>query len=804
MTRLVIFDLDGVLLDSREIHYQTLNEALERNGFAPISREDHLSTFDGLTTTKKLAMLTEQGRVPATAHDDIWQAKQAATFGAFNDLQPDYELIEIMARLKKHGVKIACASNSIRNSVKLALLNQGLMPFIDYWVSNEDVKRPKPHPEMYWACMTALGVIPRDTVIVEDSHIGRRGALDSGANLFPVENRSSLTIEIADKLIAAFPDTTARVPWRNPKMNVLIPMAGEGSRFANAGYTFPKPLIEVRGKPMIQTVVENLNVEARFIFIVRREHYEKYHLKHMLNLIAPGCEIVLVDGLTEGAACTTLLAKSLIDSDDPLMIANSDQFIEWNSNETLYAFGADGIDAGIVTFEACFGYSTMLDTLEFGKVPIGKIVNQKIPCHVKSYNQQLNEFEYTRVTGYTKLNGNMFDWVEVSSPWHLGRKFRATSCHRFLAADGSWRTLSDLGNWSIQSSKYKLSQVQKEVLDGTMLGDGSISVARGRVNSGLKFTHSFKQKEWALRKLSVFENFVPTHRDSTTKDGYDVVSCQTAITPEMKNERKRWYDGGSKIVPDDLKLSFLTMAVWYMDDGCIINEGSPTPTARFATDGFSHNDVGRLVEKIKELGISTYVVKSGLAQRICVSASSAKAFFEGIEKYVIPEMRYKLPECYRGIGYCEAAWHDDERRFLTTRVDIAPLEANKSDTKYAFCVTTENGNFLVDELVAHNCHPKWSYARLDDNGFVAEVAEKKVISNLATVGVYYWSRGSDYVRYAEQMIAKDIRVNGEYYVAPVFNEAIADGKKVRAKNCERMWGIGTPEDLNYFLENHKE
>jgi len=112
-------------------------------------------------------------------------------------------------------------------------------------------------------------------------------------------------------------------------MNILIPMAGAGSRFEKAGYTFPKPLIEVHGKPMIQKVVENLNIDGRYIFIVQKEHYDKYSLKYLLPLIAPGCEIVQVESVTEGAACTTLLAKGLIDNDTPLITANSDQFVEF-------------------------------------------------------------------------------------------------------------------------------------------------------------------------------------------------------------------------------------------------------------------------------------------------------------------------------------------------------------------------------------------------------------------------------------------------------------------------------------------
>jgi dTDP-glucose pyrophosphorylase len=101
-------------------------------------------------------------------------------------------------------------------------------------------------------------------------------------------------------------------------------------------------------------------------------------------------------------------------------------------------------------------------------------------------------------------------------------------------------------------------------------------------------------------------------------------------------------------------------------------------------------------------------------------------------------------------------------------------------------------------------HPKWSFAKLNESGFVTEVAEKNPISDIATVGVYYWKHGSDYVKYTEQMISKDIRVNNEFYVCPVYNEAIDDGKKIRTFNIEKMWGIGTPEDLNYFLEKYNK
>ena len=135
-------------------------------------------------------------------------------------------------------------------------------------------------------------------------------------------------------------------------MNVLIPMAGAGSRFEKAGYTFPKPLIDVQGKPMIQVVVDNINVDARHIFIVQKSHYEKYNLENTLKAIVKNCEIIQVDGVTEGAACTTLLAKELINNDEPLLMANSDQFVEWDSNKFMYSMIGDTIDAGILTFES--------------------------------------------------------------------------------------------------------------------------------------------------------------------------------------------------------------------------------------------------------------------------------------------------------------------------------------------------------------------------------------------------------------------------------------------------------------------
>jgi HAD superfamily hydrolase (TIGR01509 family) len=458
MIKCIIFDLDGVLIDSREVHYHTLNTALNKiDPIYAITIDEHLSKFDGLSTTKKLQILNKEKNLDPKYFDIIWKEKQQATIDIFNKLTIDPKLISIFKTLKDRGIQIGVCSNSIRNTVKTVLHRLGLIEYVDVFLSNEDVARPKPYPEMFWQCMQRLNVSAPETIIIEDSHIGRTAAINSGANLLAVENHKDLNIELIvneiDKIDNKMNNSNL-IPWKDRKLNVLIPMAGRGSRFAEAGYVFPKPLIEIDNKPMIQVVIENLNIDAHYIFIVQKEHYERYNLKQVLSLIKPDCDIIQIEGLTEGAACTTLTAKGLIDNENPLLIANSDQFIEWNSNECMYAFSNDNIDGGILTFEST--------------------------------------------------------------------------------------------------------------------------------------------------------------------------------------------------------------------------------------------------------------------------------------------------------------------------------------------------------------HPKWSFARLGSDGFVAEVAEKNPISHHATCGVYYWKNGSDYVKYAERMIENNIRTNDEFYVCPVFNEAIKDGKKIKIKNIEKMWGLGTPEDLKYFLSNYEE
>jgi HAD superfamily hydrolase (TIGR01509 family) len=452
MIKLIIFDLDGVLVEAKGIHFDALNKAL---GEYAIDWNEHLSIYDGLKTNQKLEMLHERKGLPKERFKDIWENKQKYTLEELRALKPNQTLQSVMSALVEDGYKLAVCSNSIRKTVLTVLSKLGIIEFMDLIISNEDVKNSKPHPEMYWKAISMMSCLPEETLIVEDSPYGLLAASRAKAHILRVANSKEVTYtNILNKLIEIENGYVMKSPaWRDEKLNVLIPMAGAGSRFEQAGYTFPKPLIDVKGKPMIQVVIENLNIKANYIYIVQKSHREKYNLDTLLNLITPGCKIVEVEGVTEGAAVTALMAKEHIDNDAPLFFANSDQFVEWDSNEFMYKMNETNADGGIVTFEAT--------------------------------------------------------------------------------------------------------------------------------------------------------------------------------------------------------------------------------------------------------------------------------------------------------------------------------------------------------------HPKWSFAKIDENGLVTEVAEKNPISNIATVGYYYWKHGSDFVKYAEQMIDKNIRVNNEFYVCPVFNQAIKDCKRIRTFNISQMWGLGTPEDLKYYLENYK-
>ena len=349
MIKLIIFDLDGVLFDAKDIHFDTLNEALGPEYY--IDWGEHLSKYDGLKTIQKLEMLTKEKGLPINKYDEIWKNKQRLTIEKIKNIKSSTQLKVCIDTLSKKGYKLVCCSNSIRKTILTVLSKLEIIEYFDLILSNEDVKNSKPHPEIYWKAISIMGVIPEETLIIEDSPYGLLAASRSNSHVMRVSSPKDVTYDNIFKNLNK--EKMNIIPkWKDEKLNILIPMAGAGSRFENAGYTFPKPLIDVNGKPMIQLVVENLNLDANYIYIVQKSHRQKYNLDTLLNLITPNCKIIDVDGLTEGAACTALLAKDYINNQNPLFFANSDQFVEWDSNEFMYKMQETNTDGGIVTFKS--------------------------------------------------------------------------------------------------------------------------------------------------------------------------------------------------------------------------------------------------------------------------------------------------------------------------------------------------------------------------------------------------------------------------------------------------------------------
>lgn len=368
MIKAILFDLDGVIVEAKNIHFEALNAALPEE--FKISWKEHLSIYDGLKTNQKLAILTKRKNLPTDLYEDVWKKKQQFTEQALFSLNRNEILIELFQYLKQKEFKIAICSNSIRNTILTVLNKFEIIDFIDEVISNQDVDNSKPHPEMYWKAMIKFKINPENTLIIEDSPHGLLAASRSKAKIYRVKSPSELNLKnflnIMDNIDKG--ENRFAPKWEDRELNVVIPMAGAGSRFSKAGYTFPKPLIEVQGKPMIQVVVENLNVKANFIFIVRKEHREMYSLDTTLNLIAPNCKIVVVDKLTEGAACTALLAKEHINNNKPLFFANSDQFVEWNSNEFFYKMNETDCDGGIPVFTSTHPKWSFIRTNDDGNI----------------------------------------------------------------------------------------------------------------------------------------------------------------------------------------------------------------------------------------------------------------------------------------------------------------------------------------------------------------------------------------------------------------------------------------------------
>jgi HAD superfamily hydrolase (TIGR01509 family) len=198
----VIFDMDGVLIDARDWHYEALNKALALFGFE-IQREEHLSTFDGLPTSRKLEIISETKGLPMGLHRIINKLKQDFTTEiTLLRCRPQFQHEFALAALKKQGIKVAVASNSISDTVHLMMRKSNLLQYLDFYLSNEDVVNPKPSPEIYLKAIEKLELTPNEVLIVEDNDHGVAAAIATGAHLMRVADPSEVSLQAIDSFIS--------------------------------------------------------------------------------------------------------------------------------------------------------------------------------------------------------------------------------------------------------------------------------------------------------------------------------------------------------------------------------------------------------------------------------------------------------------------------------------------------------------------------------------------------------------------------------------------------------------------------
>lgn len=184
----IIFDMDGVLIDAKEWHYEALNKALGLFGFE-IDRYRHLFTFDGLPTKEKLKMLTKESHLPIRLHNIINELKQKYTIDiAYKKIRNNFQHEYALSRLNNDRFKLVVASNSIRSSVEFLLSKSGLINYLEFYLSNQDVAIAKPDPEIYLTAFKKLKLKPSECLILEDNINGIAAARESGAHVMVIEN----------------------------------------------------------------------------------------------------------------------------------------------------------------------------------------------------------------------------------------------------------------------------------------------------------------------------------------------------------------------------------------------------------------------------------------------------------------------------------------------------------------------------------------------------------------------------------------------------------------------------------------
>lgn len=494
-------------------------------------------------------------------------------------------------------------------------------------------------------------------------------------------------------------------------MQILIPITSHSSFFPKEDFFFPKALVEVAGRPMIELVINQLKSQfkgSRFIFVIDQEDSRSFSLDKTLKLLA-GTDCVLIErpGPTSGALCSCLLTVDSLNPEEPLIISNGDQIIEDDLSAFVSRLSQNGSEAGVATFESIHPRWSYVADDESG------IVIQTFEKKVSSRNAIAGFY-------YFKTAGLFFN---------AAQKVIINDVHT--------------------DKQYYISSVLNEII----LGDGIVE--HQAINP--RHYHSF----YSPTKVDEFER---TEYASKIREGRPTRATVNVIIPAA-GEGSRFAKAGWKKPKPFIDLDGSPMLT-HVIDNVTPHEAKVTLLLRKEHLN-SHPKIARQIESVGHTIVSVAGLTEGTA---CTVLLAREAF-------------------------------DDNQPMMVANSDQL-VKFNVNDYIQDCLERKLDGSILVFRDPSKD--PKWSFARLDDNNLVVEVAEKKPISDLATVGIYLFAKGRDFINAALDMIVANDRVNNEFYTCPVYNYMIRQGARIGVYEVpmDSMSGLGTPDDLQSYLRSN--
>ncbi|WP_320195619.1 glycosyltransferase family 2 protein [Agrobacterium rosae] len=491
-------------------------------------------------------------------------------------------------------------------------------------------------------------------------------------------------------------------------MQILMPIASRSQFFPEQEYFFPKPLIEIAGKPMIDSVVSALKAsipDARFCFIISADDARQFSLDETLRIIGgQHTKVVQRAGETKGGLCSALLAGDELDLEQPLVICNSDQIIDVPLMDILAKFQQDDVASGVITFRSVHPRWCYIVPDEHGRV--AQAAEKRVVSDIA-------------IAGfyYFKRAGDFF----------------AAARRAILSGDEV-------------EGQYYFSAALNQII----LQDVTVAYVKIDASKYYSFYSPEKIAEFAATELAT------SLRDRSGNDEQLNVLIPAA-GEGSRFAKQNW----GKPKP------FIDVNGRMMLEHVIENVCSPnaSTTVLLRAEHIKACDAG--VRRLNEIGVAIRPVDR-LTEGTACTLLLARSTFDNDQPLLVAN---------------SDQWVD---------FDCSAFVRDCLDRKL-------DGSILVFRDA--DMDPKWSFAKVDENGLVIEVAEKKPISDLATVGIYLFRRGSEFVSAAIDMIACNDRVNNEFYTCPAYNYMIRNGAKIGVYEVSRdaMKGLGTPEDLTAFL-----